>query len=160
MTQVGEVTSKGFAYASEKHPLLWPPMDPQATPGCPRDLSRSCASHPRPSDRNRDEAWDVPRDLPSTHHCVSGAAAPLWWRILLLSRDHFKFGGGALCRKRVRGCLREKHLAPPMGTHSSQKQGGTETGRTKCLLITSSSGQPPGAELSSVGSCTSIHVRP
>lgn len=60
----------------------------------------------------------MPGDLPSTHHRASGVAAALRGRIPLLVGDYFKFRGGALCRKGVRGGLRENHLRPPPGTHS------------------------------------------
>ena len=88
----------------------------QVTPSCPGDVSVSCASHPGPGDWNREEMRDVPRDLPSTHHRISGVAAALRWR-RPLGGDHFKFRGGVLYRKRESGDAWEKTPRPSSMIH-------------------------------------------
>lgn len=96
---------------SEKRPLPQPLVDPQVTPKCPRDVSDPvplCQCQVTETERRR----GMSQDPPSTHLCVSGVAAACRGRSLVVGRDHFKFGGGALHRKGVRDCLREYHFAP------------------------------------------------
>lgn len=72
-------------------------------------------------------------------------AAARWGRSLLLGGDHFKFRGGALYRKGVRDCLREKHLSPPLEP------------RDRAAIHP---GSPSAQRLSSQGNSISLPVRP